>query len=459
MEQQSMMGRPGIQELVKSAMEGTLNRAQLFAEAARQQGAPIEDVEEKVASAPERVTPPPEVCEKYASALDWLAESFLKQAADPGSAGNASPGVGPGQGANALAVTSVNPKEENVDANETGQAKVTPPLQPPFESPPGTPPSLSNALATNLTAMPQAQPEDPLGNATASNAPQKQASALAAKNIEFLSKQAFIPGAIYGGLTAPTGEGVDGALRGAAGNMLGGALGALGGSALGALAGPAGATAGGVLGGLGGGVYGTLKATEEGRARAQLEKQQRLQALQAAPKEAADLAASNLLRLKKLAEDAINPAHITAGAAKAQGSDPPEGASAAGEGPVPPVPAPTKAQANLIGSNEAAIDYTKREAKANMRSDMDGLLKEPMQSASGDSMLQKTLDHTAPAGAKIASQQLVKTAAAHALLLKLAQAQEAEKKAKSAKKEKNSNMGGGLSTPQGQSGFNAASMM
>lgn len=163
-----------------------------------------------------------------------------------------------------------------------------------------------------------------------------------------------------------------------------------------------------------------------------------------------------VLGLKKTAEDAINPAQISAGAATAQGAEAPEGVSAAEEAPIPPEPSDVSSQKRLIASNEAAINYTKREAKADPKSDMNKLLAEPALSAAHDSTLQRVWDHTEEAGAKIAAVKLTKTAAAHALLLKLAQEQaEGEKKEK--KKEKASQMGG-LSTPAGQSNFNAANM-
>ena len=118
----TMMQRPLLQDLVKQAMEGTASKVDITAEAARQLGHLGEQHETKTASAPEAPAVdhvPTEVCEKYASALEHLA----KQAADPGSPGTASPGVGPGQGAGqVMEVLESDNTESNIDAGQGGQA-------------------------------------------------------------------------------------------------------------------------------------------------------------------------------------------------------------------------------------------------------------------------------------------------------------------------------------------------
>lgn len=146
----------------------------------------------------------------------------------------------------------------------------------------------------------------------------------------------------------------------------------------------------------------------------------------------------------KQAEDAINPAHISAG--KVAGGSP-EGVSASEEN-VPKQPA---GATGLVASNQAAINYTRRDAKAPEKSQMNPRLNEPMMSTSTDSTLQKTLAHTNEAGAKIAG-DLTRTAAAQALLSKFAE----DARAAAAKK-KTANMPGSndLSTASGQSGFQA----
>jgi hypothetical protein len=439
------MPRPGLQDLVKSAMESTLSRAQIVAEAARQFGHEVEAPVTKTASAKSDNHIPSEVCEKYASALEFLS----KQAADPGSAEVASPGVGPGMGANATEVL-VSNRTENIKAQNMGQAKVQPPTSPGFESDPGKSSDPTNAMATNDEMQHGEQPVDPMGNAHASNAAQKQASA----NLAYLQKIAKLPDAVLKTMAdaakkAPkTGAfPVDKTIKAVGGRLNADKL-----KQLAAQAGPS--RSGAIMPGqlsvkdlLGGGGGGLGKVAGVKLSSAQLTFLRNLDAL--------GVEYISQDKLMKIAEDAINPAQISAGPASAQGAEAPDGVSGSEDGPEPPKPGPANTQASLIGSNESAINYDKRQAKANMRSDMSNLLNEPMQASSGDSTLQTMLDHTAQSGAKIAQQQ-TKTAAAHALLLKLAQAQDAEKKSK---KEKTSNMGGGLSTPQGQSGFSAANMM
>src|SRR5690606_4355791 len=130
-----------------------------------------------------------------------------------------------------------------------------------------------------------------------------------------------------------------------------------------------------------------------------------------------------LLAFKKQAEDAINPAQISAG------PEVPPDTSAAGEPGGAPAGGLPQGSTSLVESNEAAINYTKGEAKAKSKADLRKVLTEPAMSASTDSTLQKTLDSTDQAGAKISS--AIKTAAARALLEKLAQ--EAESKQQQAK--------------------------
>ena len=92
--------------------------------------------------------------------------------------------------------------------------------------------------------------------------------------------------------------------------------------------------------------------------------------------------------------------------------------SSSGEG-VPALPGPASSQAAMVGSNEAAINYTKRQAKAEPKAQMGEVLSEPAQVKSTDPVLQNNLSETAEAGTKVSS---VKTAAAaRALLIKVAE--------------------------------------
>ena len=93
----------------------------------------------------------------------------------------------------------------------------------------------------------------------------------------------------------------------------------------------------------------------------------------------------------------------------------------------------------MVGSNDAARHYTKGQAYANRKEDLGQYFKEPALSAAHDSVLEAAFGHTGQAGPKIASAEgadqppppaevSVKTAAASALLTKLAAQVEAEKK-------------------------------
>jgi hypothetical protein len=361
-----MMTRPTMHDLVKEAMAGTVSKVDITAEAARQLGHPMTPQEQTKTAAQEGpAVLPDEVIEKYAAALEHLA----KEAADPGSAGVASPGVGPGQGAGqVMDVLEAKAEGDGVmEAGQSGQAisKDVPPKDPPMTTFPDNK-GAANAMDTNLDMEHGEQPVDPMHNGTASNAAQKQAQV----NLMHL-----------------------------------------------------------------------LQLT--GQAPAQ--------------DKTASLAERNMAMLTKMAEDAINPAQISGGQASAQGADEPDGVSGAEEGPVPPVPADASRQQSMVASNQAAIDYKKRQAKAQPKKELGHLIDEPALSAAHDKVLHKAWNHTDQAGAKIASAKLTKTAAAHALLLKLAEEAEDEKKKKGAKKEKQSNVAinAALGTSEGQSGFSA----
>ena len=120
---------------------------------------------------------------------------------------------------------------------------------------------------------------------------------------------------------------------------------------------------------------------------------------------------SKVARVLKIAEDAINPASIGAG------KDVPPDSSQAEEG-VPSQPSETTTQKRLIGSNDAAINYKKSDAKAVPKERMGEVLSEPAQRKSTDPVLHNNLDATGEAGVKISH---VKAAAARAFLRKVAQ--------------------------------------
>lgn len=467
----SMMTRPLLQDLVKQAMDATVSKVSIVDEAARQLGQP----QEKTAAAAPKPSNhiPSEVCVKYAEALEYMA----KQSADPGSAGVASPGVGPGQGAGqVMEVLEATSEDPPIQPGAQGQAtsKNVPPKDPPMRSFPDNK-GPANVMDDNLEMQHPEQPVDPMNNEKASNEGLKESAALFRKNAAALGlkKQALS--------MTPEGHEYDAAMSDAAkqhalqqmqtmqqhgivGYGQGGEGGAfipnIGKSLMYQLTTPAGT----------GPETHPMLAARMAHAKAEAHKQGKnvwnpfkglgtpipeeeggtpgvFGTLGGVKKESAAKAlfAKNAaaLGLKKVAEDAINPAQISAGAASAQGAEAPQGVSASEEGPIPAEPSDVNSQKRLIGTNDAAINYTKRQAKADPKRDLGQLITEPALSASTDKTLDIAFDNTNAAGAKIASAKktpspaarLTKTAAAHALLLKMAEEACADPKAK---KEKNS---------------------
>lgn len=142
----------------------------------------------------------------------------------------------------------------------------------------------------------------------------------------------------------------------------------------------------------------------------------------ASPAAAGTAPLSLIHSIAKQAEDAINPAHISAGAAV------PPDTSASGQPGGQPVAGPPQGATSLISSNQAAIDYTRGQAKAPEKAQMAGRLTEPMQSSAHDHILQQAFNATGQAGVKISSEQpatsdeVMRVAAGRALLSKLASA-------------------------------------
>ena len=117
----------------------------------------------------------------------------------------------------------------------------------------------------------------------------------------------------------------------------------------------------------------------------------------------------------KVAEDAINPAKISAGAAV------PPDTSASGESGGAPVAGMPQGPRSLVHSNESARDYKKGTAYAPRKAELKQYFNEPALTSSTDKTLQQAFAHTGEAGVKIASAPQVKTAAARALLKQLAE--------------------------------------
>jgi len=114
----------------------------------------------------------------------------------------------------------------------------------------------------------------------------------------------------------------------------------------------------------------------------------------------------------KQAEDAINPANISAGPAVEPD------ATQSGQG-TPPTPNGSQ----MVGSNESAINYTKQQAKAEPKRDMSAYVSEPALASAHDNTLQQAFSHTGDAGVKMSSANAaMQVSAARALLEKIAAA-------------------------------------
>lgn len=138
-----------------------------------------------------------------------------------------------------------------------------------------------------------------------------------------------------------------------------------------------------------------------------------------------------LIQKTKTAEDAINPAKISAGAAV-----PPE-ASASGQSGGAPVGGPPQGPTSLIQSNESAEHFKKNQAYAPRKAELGKYFNEPALSSSTDSTLQAAFAHTGEAGTKLSSVSAkestaaaIKVAAAQATLKKLAEQAESNKSVK-----------------------------
>lgn len=135
----------------------------------------------------------------------------------------------------------------------------------------------------------------------------------------------------------------------------------------------------------------------------------------------------SLSEFGKQAEDAINPAHISAGPASTTALETSESGQPGGA----PVGGQPEGRTSLIASNEAAINYTRGQAKAPDKADMRAYHTEPMHSMAHDNTLQQAFAHTGEAGTKFASANLddaTRVAAGRALLEKLAEAASNEKR-------------------------------
>jgi len=133
-----------------------------------------------------------------------------------------------------------------------------------------------------------------------------------------------------------------------------------------------------------------------------------------AAKEASVSAVEVLLQITKQAEDSINPASISAGAAV-----PPE-TSESGQPGGQPVGGAPQGPSSLVSSNASAIAYKKQQSHGPRKLELARYFSEPALSAATDKTLSQSFVHTPEAGVKISAAQLIKSASARALLAKLA---------------------------------------
>lgn len=384
----SMVQHPTLQDMMKAAMAGAASQVSITKAARLQKTAEetCSQCKKEPCDCKKTASVSTEEVMKLASAIGFISDTLRKQANE----------IGPGEGPGTTGVMESNVKGTTPGPGAQGQASSK-------NIPPMTPPMDGTAMHTTIN-------EQVKGT-------QKMAQ----------TKAAFLDVALAGALgghKAPEGEEVEGALRGAGGYavgaipgaLLGGAGGALIGGGLGAIGGPSvaiplaalglhtGAAAGGLYGGYKGYKALTSKYDKKGKKEAS--------APLSAIRKVASASNAPISAIRKLAEEG-------------PGSGP--GAlqvSAAGEAGGAPAGGMPEGRTSLIASNEAAINYTRGQAKAPEKADMRAYHTEPMHSMEHDKTLREAFVHTSEAGSKFASasDQAVRNAAGRALLEKLAEA-------------------------------------
>lgn len=192
-------------------------------------------------------------------------------------------------------------------------------------------------------------------------------------------------------------RGVGGALRSAGKGLVGGAAGAgagaLAGRALGGKGGQdLGARLGALAGGIGGGAHGLYDESVR------------------AGQRVADM------QVAKTAEDALNPAQISAPTKPELQDAPgvPSPLSQGSEAGQMTPPGPSDSRRSLVQSNEGPINATKRDTN-HVKDEMSAYLRQPAMSRANDSSLHQSLDNADSAGVKIAAiRQMLKKWAAEA---------------------------------------------
>ena len=441
----SVTSRPTINDMVKAAMAGAISRVDITNEAVRQIGGTVKTASAELDG---MQSLPTDLLNKLADAIGYVAAQLEKGAAIELSGGSTG-GVGAGHGPGALHVMKAehDGKGPLAPGQSGGKAAPSEPMESGKHGPAPT-----NAMGTNEDMHHGSWPADVMNGKTASN--------LAASNLERLSKIAYdpspgqaammavpthmvgsmLPGVglvsnpVAGGIGAYQGakrsremgeketgrRALAGSMGASTGANLGGVLGSLGAGGLGAAVGGGlgaltgnpegalwGAGIGGGLGLLGGGLAGQIHGGKKGFRKA-MEMEDAHQA-----KHGAAQYIREVYQQVKAAEDALNPAKIQAG----RTGGPVASGTASGEA-VPSQPSDVSSQERLIGSNQAAINYTKRDAKSDALSDARKIYDSPVMK---DPVLGQVFENSGKAGVKTsAANDAMKIAAARAILSKLA---------------------------------------
>ena len=360
----TMHARPSLQDMVKQAMAGAASALSTNLEAARQETAQRGTT--KTASVKVDTSEvSTEMVSKLAGALEFIEQQLRKEA------------EGPGEGPGSLTVMQASASETNMmDAGHSGEAtsKNQPPMNPPLQPEKVQEGNAGTGLQTNDSMMHGEQPVEPIKNASAAlNVLSRLGKAGTDKEASAAGKLMAARDSVKGALGAAKGFGAKAVGKGKelgakAGDFAKSHPKSVGGAGLAAAA----ATGAG------------LKMTAN-RRNAYKSKE----------------GSAPISFIRKLAEDAINPAHISS-PASVNPAAPPPGAAPAGE-QVPSEPSDVTSQKSMISSNEAAINYTKGQAKADPKKDVNQVLTEPALSSAHDKVLNEVFENTGRAGVKISS--------------------------------------------------------
>lgn len=380
----SMAARPTLNEMVKSAMAGASRAASVGREAARQAASMGEKTASAAVEAAVAAAHTPVVADKVmaadklASALDYVAAELRKEGAQLGGPYTLTEhrtAVGEGPGAIGVLESNV-PGKDPIKPSTQGSAHTQVPKHTPEER------STPNGPATQMESNMAHAPGGP-GHQTLSMVNQKHGSAEKCDKCGKEKEKCACGGKMASALRARFAK-VAGIKSSSAESK--------------------------ETEGMAEAKAGLAKAEAAHKSEPENKKEAGFMGLAAA-----------LLPGVKVAEDAINPAQISAGAAvppDTREAGQPGGVQAKGSGP------------GMVSSNMGAINYKKNQAKAEPKTDMGAYVKEPALTQSTDKTLEMAFKHTGEAGTKFAGAEgQNKTAAARALLSKLADAAEEKKNA------------------------------